>query len=344
MSHSIPSQSLPPPNQLAGLVQQGRETEATRIAAIAAAREAALGRGAKNFQSVVANITDFRDAVGPGATVSAIGGGARQTGIDIEPGRLAALLQTQTGIHAQRAADLGVAGKLAGNLRDLGAAQKDLTEGGTQLPGDEILRAIAGDDPQNIREVATGNQTRLASSLALADAQKTGPTVYVGRDNTTGAVLGFGKTRSDLFLELTKNGHLGPSFTITLETPDKLAIGGEVGLSTFAPGKGGGGKPDPDTPAEGDAQPEGTETTKLAPVSGDPVPLESVEQFEKVVREGGVVDVPLDNGETITFRSAGDGEHVFASGAGRGDVEPIPISEVVDSFNKAIADAKAGSQ
>ncbi len=139
------------------LGDQKRDIESARAAAIAEVRAAELDRNAKTQQTALGNIPDISTFLGGNFAGSLAAGGLPPEGA----------LSGSNATFANRSAELGQAGLLASNLKDLGSAQESFVEGGSQLPAPEILAAIAGKNPQNIREIPTGNQTRLQSSIAL---------------------------------------------------------------------------------------------------------------------------------------------------------------------------------
>ena len=148
------------PNLLAqtafGLGNQQRGIETARADAIAATRAAGLDRLAKTQQTALANTPDINAQLGGDFLTSVA------SGIPLSEGAL-----SKTGPFAALSAQRGQAGLLASNIKDLGSGAEALVEAGVQLPGQEIINAINNQEPQNFRSVATGNQTRLASSKAL---------------------------------------------------------------------------------------------------------------------------------------------------------------------------------
>ncbi len=149
------------PNMLAqtafGLGNQQRDIESARAAAIAKVRAAALDRQAEAQRTTLQNTSDISDRLGSEFLVAMGSGG-------MAPGDLA-----NTFRDAKRGTELGQAGMLASNINDLGAGASSLVDAGAQLPGPDLLAAMANQTPQNIRGVPTANQFSVAAAGAGAD-------------------------------------------------------------------------------------------------------------------------------------------------------------------------------
>ncbi len=354
------------PNALAQTTRDfGRELRGIRgaeAAAIAAAQGAALDRQSETQRTALSNAPAISDRLGGSFLASLAAGGLPPEGA----------LSGQNAEFAARSANFGQQNIFAEGFEKIAGGARDFTNAGLNLSELGAQQALQAEIP-GFRQGLTEVQGGIAS--AAAGATKVGTPIAVARDNITNEIIGFAKTTPDLVREMSRQERLSGSFTVTIEAPDKIAIGGEVGTSTFVPGQGGGGKPPPasetDTPAGDEAQPEGTGgdpsvlnatdppqqrvaedeartaqgqplTTNaaietLTPVEGDPVAATGIPHIEEVLRGNGAVKFLDADGLEVTLRSAGDGEHAFVSGGGRSGKKPSKISALIDEFNRASA-------
>lgn len=297
-----------------------RAIEVAQATARAEALSAERGHQAKAQQTALGNVSDISTFLGPNFI-----GSLAATGMPPE-----GALSGQNKMFAERGAELGQAGKLASNISDLGSGASSLVDAGVQLPGEEILAAIAGQNPENFNKVRTANQLTLAGANALAAKPSDNlflPTIITtnadGSTSTVDAPTAPFESRAEANIYMLKN-KLPPGQTYGTRLAFRLKGSTDVPpaniVSAAPPGATPPDEPDPDVDVDPDEpDPANAAAAPPAPVAG----TEEEEAWERRARVGDIAASPLpvpepgsvtttnEDGSTTTTIPGLTGNHVI---------------------------------